>query len=167
MFWSFDVTWKKVGSRRHKNILQVWGQCPIPDALFAPPLSCPWICTLIQESTYCTSDCYIILYRSFGPHYDIYTFLFQSTYQLKCLIWPALRFLQFVTSFAYAATKHMYNIFAAPPLWPIPKSTPTPLKAAVNIRMTKVIIGCDPKFFLPKIYYAVFFRDFSRKKAAF
>ena len=112
---------------------------------------------------------YMPFYMPFGPHYDFCTLLFQSTYQVKCSIWPALRFLQFVTSFAYAATKHMYNIFAAPPppLWPIPKSTPTPLKAAVNIRMTKVIIGCDPKFFLPKIYYAVFFRDFSRKKAAF
>ena len=107
-------------------------------------------------------------YMPFGPHYDFCTLMFQSTYQVKCSIWPALRFLQFVTSFAYAATKHMYNIIAAPPpLWPIPKSTPTPLEAAVNIRMTRVIIGCDPKFFLPKIYYSVFFRYFSRKKAAF
>ena len=34
----------------------------------------------------------------------------------------------------------------------VDKVNPHPLEAAVNIRMAKVMFGCDPKFFLPKIY---------------
>ena len=70
-------------------------------------------------------------YMPFGPHYDFCTLLFQSTYQVKCSssIWPALRFLQFVTSFAYAATKHMYNIHISPPMTD-PKVNPHPFRSS-------------------------------------